>query len=228
MRLAQVALAGAVLETLGWLLASLFSSADAWRSDISTMSTVGSDHAWLVLAGEAGLTIAILALAWLVQGSGLSGDHAAVGTVLLVVAGIGFAVQAMAREGGRFDPVHGPAALLAVIALACAPLVLAVPWRAGTAYGALATWSVIASASGLALFALSTAPGLLGGLCQRGAALVLTAWVASAAVRLGRTQPDARTSARVSAATRESQSGTPGSAAIRAGTSALRGARGTK
>ena len=91
------------------------------------------------------------------------------------------------REGGPLNPVHGPAALLAVIALAGTPLVLAVPMRATTAHGALATWSVVASVLGLALFALAAAPGVTGGLCQRGAALVLTAWVAVAALRLGRT-----------------------------------------
>ena len=185
MRTARVAVAGAVLETLGWLLASLLTGADAWRHDISAMSAVGGDHAWLVLAGEAGLTVAILALARLVHGSGLSGDHAAVGEVLLVVAGIGFGVQAVAREGGRFDAVHGPAAVLAVIALCCAPLVLAVPFRANAAYGGLGTWSVAAAVLGLVLFALAMAPGLAGGLCQRGAALVLCGWVALAAVRLG-------------------------------------------
>jgi len=184
-RLARVAVAGAVLETLGWLLASIRTGAGAWRHDISAMSAVGGSHAWLVLAGEAGLAVAILCLAVLVRRVGLSGDHAMVGTVLLVVAGVGFGVQAVAREGGWLDAVHGPAALLAVIALACAPLVLAVPLRADAAYVALASWSVAASVLGLVLFALAIAPGLAGGLCQRGAALVLTAWVAGAAWRLG-------------------------------------------
>lgn len=185
MTLVRVAVAGAVLETVGWLFASLLTGPDAWRHDISTMSAVGGDHAWLVLAGEAGLTVAILALAALVHASNLRGDHAAVGTVLLVAAGLGFGVQAAAREGGRLDAVHGPASVLAVLALSCAPLALAVPFRASVAHRELGTWSVVAAVLGLVLLAGAMGPAMVGGLSQRGAALVLAGWVAVAAVRVG-------------------------------------------
>ena len=185
MTLVRVAVVGVVLETAGWLFASLLTGPDAWRHDISTMSAVGGDHAWLVLAGEAGLTVAILALAALVHGSGLRGDHAAVGGVLLVVAGLGFGVQAVARDGSRLEAVHGPASVLAVLALACAPLALAVPLRASADHRELGTWSVVAAVLGLVLLAGAMSPGLAGGLCQRVAALVLSGWVAVTAVRLG-------------------------------------------
>lgn len=177
-----MAVAGTVLETLGWLLATIFTGPDAWRHDISALSAVGAEHAWLVLIGEAGLSVAVLALAALVSASGLRGDHAAVATALLVVAGLGFGLQAAAREGGRLEAVHAPAAVLAVLALGTAPLALAVPIRAAGRYGALGTWSVTAAGLGLALFAAAMAPGLAGGLCQRGAALALSAWVALTAV----------------------------------------------
>jgi hypothetical protein len=182
--LVRVAVAGAVLETVGWLFASLLTGPDAWRHDISTMSAVGGDHAWLVLAGEAGLTVAILVLAALIHASDLRGDHAPVGTVLLTVAGLGFGVQALAREGGSLEATHGPAAVLGVLALASAPLALAVPFRASPAHRELGTWSVLAAGLGMVLFAGAMAPGLAGGLSQRGAALVLTGWVALAAVRV--------------------------------------------
>ena len=101
--LVRVAVAGAVLETLGWLLASLLTGADAWRHDISTMSAVGGEHAWLVLVGEAGLTVAILALAALLRRRACAATTPWSATVLLVVAGLGFGVQALAREGGPLE-----------------------------------------------------------------------------------------------------------------------------
>ena len=91
----------------------------------------------------------------------------------------------MAREGGVVGAAHGPASVLAVLALCSAPLALAVPLRASVADRELGTWSVVAAVLGLLLLTGAMGPGLAGGLCQRATALVLSGWVALAAVRLG-------------------------------------------
>lgn len=184
--MAGVAVTGAVGETLGWLLASVLTGPDSWRHDISAMSSVGGDHAWLVLAGDAGLTTAVLALAALVHGSArLRGDHATVGVLLLVAAVPWLGMQTLARLGGPLDAVHNPSAVLALLALAGAALALSLPFTSAGEVR-LAHASLAAGCLGLTLFAASLAPGLVGGLSQRGAALVLAGWTATAALRLAR------------------------------------------
>jgi len=132
----------------------------------------------------------------------LTGREVPVAAGMLVLAGLGIAVSAIAREDcdtglaactaqeqaglvSWHHVLHGVASVVALLAIVAAPIVLTRPLRGDPRSRALATYSVVTTLAGLVLLVgYVAAPAGWTGLAQRVFVTVPVAWTAVLGARL--------------------------------------------
>ncbi len=140
--LGRLAVAGPIAFTIAWLVGGLVQDEySARKEDISALAAMDAQHAWIMITGFVLLGLGTVALAAGLA-STLRYPSAAIGSVLLMIAGIGLAVAGLARNdcsselpacAARVDAgevswhhqVHDNVSLIIFLALIAAPLVFA-------------------------------------------------------------------------------------------------------
>jgi hypothetical membrane protein len=211
--LGRLAVAGPIAFTLAWLVGGLVQDEYSVRQeDISALAALDAQHAWIMIAGFLLLGVGTVALAAGLA-STLKYPSARVGSVLLMIAGIGIALAGLARndcssellvcavrvdagEVSWHHKVHDTVSLFVFLALIAAPLVLARAFGRDNRWRALRTYSIVTGVLGFVLLVLYVieAGGTWNGIIQRFFVSVLFVWIAVAGVRLslvGRVEPGA-------------------------------------
>ncbi len=198
------AVAGPVLFTGAWLVA--WSVQDVYsplREDISALAAIDAQHAWIMIAGIVALGLGLLALGLGLLGVIHDGRSATVGPILLVLAGLSFAVAGFARNDCSSElrackdrvnsgnvswhhMVHDVLGVAVFLFLVIAPLVLARAFRTDSRWSNLRRYSLATGGLTLALLLLFAAEPFDGwnGLVQRVLVAVPLVWVAVLGVRL--------------------------------------------
>jgi hypothetical protein len=140
--LGRLAMAGPIAFTAAWLLGGLVQDEYSVRQeDISALAAMDAQYAWIMITGFVVLGVGTVALAAGLA-STLRYPSAVIGSVLLMIAGIGLAVAGLARNdcsselpacAARADAsevswhhqVHDNVSLIIFLALIAAPLVFA-------------------------------------------------------------------------------------------------------
>jgi hypothetical membrane protein len=96
--LGRLALAGPIAFTIAWLIGGLVQDEYSFRQeDISALAAMDAQYAWIMITGFVLLGAGTVAL-----GAGLASTlkypSALIGSVLLMIAGIGLAVAGLARN----------------------------------------------------------------------------------------------------------------------------------
>ena len=101
--LGRVAVAGPIAFTIAWLIGGLVQDDYSFRQeDISALAALDAQHAWIMITGFVLLGVGTIALAAGLA-STLKYPSAVIGSVLLMIAGIGFAVVGLARNDCSTD-----------------------------------------------------------------------------------------------------------------------------
>ena len=96
--LGRVAVAGPIAFTIAWLIGGLVQDEYSFRQeDISALAALDAQHAWIMITGFVLLGVGTIALAAGLA-STLKYPSAVIGSVLLMIAGIGLAVVGLARN----------------------------------------------------------------------------------------------------------------------------------
>ena len=205
--LGRLALAGPIAFTLAWLVGGLVQDEySAKQEDISALAALDAQHAWIMITGFVLLGVGTVALAAGLA-SALRYPSAVIGSVLLVIAGIGLMVAGLARNdcsselpacAARVDAgqvswhheVHDNVSLIIFLALIAAPLVLARAFGRDDHWRPLRAYSIVTGLLGFALLVLYViAPaGTWNGLVQRIFVSVLFLWIAVLGLRLARVE----------------------------------------
>ena len=205
--LGRLALAGPIAFTIAWLVGGLVQDEySSRREDISALAASDAQHAWIMITGFVLLGVGTVALAAGLA-STLRYPSAVIGSVLLVIAGIGLVVAGLARndcsselpacaalvdagEVSWHHEVHDNVSLIIFLALIAAPLVLARAFGRDDHWRPLRAYSIVTGLLGFALLVLFvTAPaGTWNGLVQRIFVSVLFLWIAVLGLRLARVE----------------------------------------
>jgi hypothetical membrane protein len=196
-------MAGPVAFTLGWLIGGLVQHEySPRREEISALAAMGAQHAWIMIIGFVLLGAGTVALA-----AGLASTlryrSAVIGSVLLIIAGIGLVVAGLARTDcseklpacvARIDAgevswhhqVHDNVSVLVFLALIAAPFVFVRAFGRDDRWRPLRTYSLVTGLVGFALLVLYVvaSEGTWNGLAQRAFVSVLFLWIAVVGFRL--------------------------------------------
>jgi hypothetical membrane protein len=203
--LGACAVAGPVLFTVASLIAgSVQDEYSPRREDISALAAIDAQHAWIMIGGIIALALGLLALGLGLVNAIDDGASAKVAPVLLVLAGLCFAVAGLARNdcSSELDScqkrvaagdvswhhnVHDLVGVAAFLLLVAAPFVLARAFRADSRWSDLRRYSLVTGALALALLlvALAEIEGWTG-LVQRLLLAVVLLWIAVLGTRLAR------------------------------------------
>src|SRR5215218_732827 len=205
MWLGRLALAGQIAFTIAWLIGGLVQDEYSFRQeDISALAAMDAQYAWIMITGFVLLGAGTVAL-----GAGLASTlkypSALIGSVLLMLAGIGLAVAGLARNdcssklpacAARVDSgavswqhqVHDNVSLIIFLVLIAAPLVFARAFGRDDRWRPLRTYSIVTGLLGFALLVLyvSASPRTWKRLAQRTFVSVLFIWIAVVGFRLSR------------------------------------------
>ena len=203
--LGRLAMAGPIAFTIAWLVGGLVQDEYSLRQeDISALAAMDAQHAWIMITGFVLLGLGTVALA-----AGLASTlrylPAAIGSVLLMIAGIGLTAAGLARndcsselpacaarvdagEVSWHDQVHDNVSLILFLALIAAPLVFARAFGRDDRWRPLRTYSIVTGLLGFALLVLYVigSAGTWNGLVQRIFISVLLVWIALVGFRLSR------------------------------------------
>jgi hypothetical membrane protein len=196
-------MAGPIAFTAAWLLGGLVQDEYSVRQeDISALAAMDAQYAWIMITGFVVLGVGTVALAAGLA-STLRYPSAVIGSVLLMIAGIGLAVAGLARNdcsselpacAARADAsevswhhqVHDNVSLIIFLALIAAPLVFARAFGRDDRWRPLRSYSILTGLLGFALLALYMigSAGTWNGLVQRVFVSVLFLWIAVLGFRL--------------------------------------------
>jgi hypothetical membrane protein len=196
-------MAGPIAFTIAWLLGGLVQDEYSVRQeDISALAALDAQHAWIMITGFVLLGVGTVALAAGLA-STLRYPSAVIGSVLLMIAGIGLAVAGLARNdcsselpacAARADAgevswhhqVHDNVSLIIFLALIAAPLVFARAFGRDDRWRPLRSYSILTGLLGFALLVLYmiASAGTWNGLVQRVFVSVLFLWIAVLGFRL--------------------------------------------
>jgi hypothetical membrane protein len=196
-------MAGPIAFTTAWLLGWLVQDKYSVRQeDISALAAMDAQHAWIMITGFVLLGVGTVALAAGLA-STLNYPSAVIGSVLLMIAGIGLAVAGLARNdcsselpacAARADAgevswhhqVHDNVSLIIFLALIAAPLVFARAFGRDDRWRPLRSYSILTGLLGFALLVLYmiASTGTWNGLVQRVFVSVLFLWIAVLGFRL--------------------------------------------
>jgi hypothetical membrane protein len=205
--LGRFAMAGPIAFTIAWLVGGLVQDEYSLRQeDISALAALDAQHAWIMITGFVLLGLGTVALAAGLA-STLRYPSAAIGSVLLTIAGIGLAVAGLARNdcstelpacAARDDAgdvswhhqVHDNVSLILFLALIAASLVLARAFGRDDRWRPLRTYSIVTGLLGFALLVLYVigSADTWNGLVQRIFVTVLFVWIALLGLRLSRVE----------------------------------------
>ena len=205
--LGRLAVAGPIAFTIAWLVGGLVQDEySARKEDISALAALDAQHAWIMITGFVLLGVGTVALAAGLA-STLRYPSAAIGSVLLMIAGIGLVVAGLARNdcsselpacAARVDAgevswhnqVHDNVSLILFLALIAAPLVFARAFGRDDRWRPLRTYSIVTGLLGFALLVLYVigSAGTWNGLVQRIFISVLLLWIALVGFRLSRVE----------------------------------------
>lgn len=194
---------GPIAFTIAWIVAALVQDEySVRREDISALAALDAQNAWIMITGFLLLGVGIVALGAGLAGA-LKGRPATVGSILVLVAGVGIIVAGLARNdcsseldacADRVDAgdvswhhaTHDLASLVVFLALVAAPLVFARAFRGDQSWRDLRTYSLITGVLGLVLLVLflTGVAGSWNGLLQRVFVTVLFLWIAVLGARL--------------------------------------------
>jgi hypothetical membrane protein len=200
-------MAGPISFTIAWLVGALVQDEYSLRQeDISALAALDAQHAWIMITGFVLLGLGTVALAAGLA-STLRYPSAAIGSVLLTIAGIGLAVAGLARNdcstelpacAARDDAgdvswhhqVHDNVSLILFLALIAASLVLARAFGRDDRWRPLRTYSIVTGLLGFALLVLYVigSADTWNGLVQRIFVTVLFVWIALLGLRLSRVE----------------------------------------
>jgi hypothetical membrane protein len=201
--LGRLAIAGPIAFTAAWLLGGLVQDEYSVRQeDISALAAMDAQYAWIMITGFVVLGVGTVALAAGLA-STLRYPSAVIGSVLLMIAGIGLAVAGLARNdcsselpacAARADAgevswhhqVHDNVSLIIFLALIAAPLVFARAFGRDDRWRPLRSYSILTGLLGFALLVLYmfASAGTWNGLVQRVFVSVLFLWIAVLGFRL--------------------------------------------
>jgi hypothetical membrane protein len=201
--LGRLAIAGPIAFTLAWLVGGLVQDEYSVRQeDISALAALDARYAWIMIAGFLLLGVGTVALAAGLA-STLKYRSARVGSVLLMIAGVGIAVAGLARndcssellacavrvdagEVSWHHKLHDTVSLVVFLALIAAPLVVARAFGRDISWRPLRTYSIVTGLFGFVLLVLYVveAGGPSNGIMQRVFVSVLFVWIAVAGSRL--------------------------------------------
>jgi hypothetical membrane protein len=207
MWLGRLAMAGPIAFTMAWLVAGIVQDEYSLRQeDISALAAVDAQHPWIMITGFVLLGLGTVALAAGLA-SKLRYPSAAIGSVLLMIAGIGLAVAGLARNdcsselpacATRVDAgdvswhhqVHDNVSLIIFLALIAAPLVLGHAFGRDDRWRPLRTYSIVTGLLGFALLVLYVigSADTWNGLVQRIFVTVLFVWIAVLGFRLSQVE----------------------------------------
>ena len=203
--LGRLAMAGPIAFTIAWLVGGIVQDEYSLsQEDISALAAMDAQHAWIMITGFVLLGLGTVALA-----AGLASTlrylSAAIGSVLLMIAGIGLTAAGLARndcsselpacaarvdagEVSWHDQVHDNISLILFLALIAAPLVFARAFGRDDRWRPLRTYSIVTGLLGFALLVLYVigSAGAWKGLVQRSFISVLLVWIALVGFRLSR------------------------------------------
>jgi hypothetical membrane protein len=203
--LGRLAVAGPIAFTIAWLISGLVQDEYSLRQeDISALAAMDAQYAWVMITGFVLLGLGTVALAAGLV-SALRHPSAVIGSVLLMIGGIGLVVAGLARndcsselpacaarvDAGRVSwhhQVHDNVSLILFLALIAAPLVLARAFGRDDRWRPLRTYSILTGVLGFALLVLYivVSAGTWNGLAQRTFVSVLFLWIAVVGFRLSR------------------------------------------
>jgi hypothetical membrane protein len=191
---------------MAWLVAG--SVQDAYgprREDISALAARDAQHAWIMIAGIAVLGLSLVALGLGLVGAIDDGRSATVGVILLVVAGLMFAVAGVARDDcsselqackKRVDAgqvswhhtVHDNVGIAVFLVLVLAPLVLARAFRRDSRWRNVQRYPLVTGALTLVLLLVFGGASFSGwnGLAERILVTIPLVWVVVLGTRLAR------------------------------------------
>jgi hypothetical membrane protein len=175
------------------------------REDISALAALDAQHAWIMIGGIIALGLGLIALGLGLANAIDDGASAKVGPLLLVLAGLSFAVAGPARNDCSSElqsckervaagdvswhhNVHDLVGVAAFLPLIIAPFVLALAFRADRRWSDLRRYSLVTGALAFALLLVALAETFEGwnGLVQRVLLAVLLLWIAVLGTRLAR------------------------------------------
>ena len=205
MWLGRLALAGPIAFTIAWLIGGLVQDEYCFRQeDISALAAMDAQYAWIMITGFVLLGAGTVALAAGLA-STLKYPSALIGSVLLMIAGIGLTVAGLARNdcsselpacAARVDAgevswhhqLHDNISLILFLALIAAPLVFARAFGRDDRWRPLRAYSIVTGLLGFALLVLYVigSAGAWNGLVQRSFISVLLVWIALVGSRLSR------------------------------------------
>jgi hypothetical membrane protein len=205
--LGRLAMAGPIAFTIAWLVGGLVQDEYRLRQeDISALAATDAQHAWIMITGFVLVGLGTVALAAGLA-STLRYPSAAIGSVLLMIAGLGLIVVGLARndcsselpacaaraEAGEVslhDQVHDNVSLVLFLALIAAPLVFARAFGRDDRWRPVRTYSIATGLLGFALLGLYVigSAGTWNGLVQRIFVSVLLVWIALIGFRLSRVE----------------------------------------
>jgi hypothetical membrane protein len=201
--LGWLAVLGPIAFTIAWIVGAVVQDEySVRREDISALAALDAQNAWIMITGFLLLGAGMIALGAGLAGA-LKGGPATVGSILVVVAGVGIIVAGLARndcsseldacadrvEAGDVSwhhATHDLASLVVFLALVAAPLVFARAFRGDQSWRDLRTYSLITGVLGLVLLVLflTGVAGSWNGLLQRVFVTVLFLWIAVLGARL--------------------------------------------
>jgi hypothetical membrane protein len=211
------AVAGAVLFTVASLIAGWVQDEYSLRrEDVSALAALDAQHPWIMITGIIALGIGLVALGLGLAGAIDDGRSATVGSVLLVLTGLGFVVAGLARNDcsselqackERVDAgdvswhhiVHDSVGVAVFLLLVVSPLVFARAFRADGRWSDLRGYSLATGGLTFALVLVFAVEALNGwnGIVERVLTAVPLAWIIVLGIRLTRIAVgDNRTTAR--------------------------------
>jgi len=198
-------MAGPIAFTIAWIIGGLIQDEYSLRlEDISALAAMDAQYAWIMITGFVLLGVGTVALAVGLV-STLRYASAVIGSVLLMVAGIGLVVVGLARNdcstelpacAARVDAgevsshhqVHDYVSLIMFLALIAAALVCARAFGRDDHWRHLRVYSVATGVFGFALLVLYVIEPAVtwNGFVQRIFVSVLFVWIAIVGFRLSR------------------------------------------
>ena len=203
--LGLLSMAGPIGFTIAWIIGGLIQDEYSLRlEDISALAAMDAQYAWIMITGFVLLGVGTVALAVGLV-STLRYASAVIGSVLLMVAGIGLVVVGLARNdcstelpacAARVDAgevslhhqVHDNVSLIMFLALIAAALVCARAFGRDDHWRHLRVYSVATGVFGFALLVLYVIEPAVtwNGFVQRIFVSVLFVWIAIVGFRLSR------------------------------------------
>ena len=194
---------GPIAFTIAWIVGAVVQDEYSLRrEDISGLAALDAQYAWIMISGFVLLGVGMVALGAGLAGA-LRGRPARVGSILVVVAGVGIIVAGLARNDcssqldacvDRADAgdvswhhvTHDLVSLVVFLALVAAALVLARAFRGAPSWRDLRSYCLITAVVGFVLLVgfITGVAGAWNGLLQRVFVTVLFVWIAVLGARL--------------------------------------------